>query len=412
VDIIWQIALPVAVGLAVVATRLVFKRSLTPLDSLGFLVTQLVLIYWFGYGTLPGIALVVAILAAIAIGAKYQAAGRAAGKPILLACVLIYLLYWIITKYVPANAIAALLNISPESGDVAPALRLMTIVGISYIGFKLMHFYVDFRSGEIAQLSVLEFLNWLLFFPSIVAGPMQRYQAWQEQRLNAHVTADDAATGVKRIVVGLFMKVVLADTLRGLTLPAFTDIALQEAPFHALAGASILYTIYLYLDFAGYSHIAIGTGMFWGIKLPENFNHPFISRNLSEFWNRWHMSLSSIFREYLFYPLSIAIKRSKAMRSLPLVPAVAPPLLTFLVVGIWHGAGISFIVLGILHGLGLGFLAAMRGVSYRPWIRVWWSRSLIGHATGVVITFLYVSLTFVFFGLPWERVEILVGRIF
>jgi membrane protein involved in D-alanine export len=422
----YSIALPAVAGLLWVFLRSginklprsphvvqLYSATTSWLGSLVLLSVQIGLIWYFGYATFSSLVFIVVLLTAIAVSANFGAGRRYSAWSICAILLYSYVAYWIIVKYLPSPEIYPLFSsVIPDGDQAISSIRIYTIVGVSYIGFKLLHFYLDWRHDEFRKVSVFEFLNWLLFVPSIVAGPMQRFQAWQEQRQAVRVSVNDIALGVQRIVIGLFMKVVLADNLYGMTLPALPDGGLQYGSAMMIASASCLYTVYLYLDFAGYSHIAIGTGMLWGIRLPENFNHPFIARNLSDFWNRWHMSLSSIFKEYIFFPVSIALKRSQKFKKMTVLSAMIPPVFTFIIVGIWHGAGVSFVILGILHGLGIGFLTLMKAIKYQHPIRQWWSRSTIGHVVGSVITFLFVSFTFMFFGLPWSRFQILIDRIF
>jgi D-alanyl-lipoteichoic acid acyltransferase DltB (MBOAT superfamily) len=217
---------------------------------------------------------------------------------------------------------------------------------------------------------------------------------------------------LQRILVGVILKFVLADNIHALTLPQMSPGTLATASWSALASGALIYSLYLYFDFAGYCHIAIGTGVFWGIRLPENFNNPYLARNLAEFWNRWHITLSHILRDYLFYPLSLSIKRSRSLRAYPHVAIILPPIVTFLVAGFWHGAGIGYVIYGLFHGVGLAYLAVSRS-KRKPagsW-DLWWSQSRIGHLSGAIINYIYVSASFVFFSLPTEKLRILAERI-
>ena len=177
-----------------------------------------------------------------------------------------------------------------------------------------------------------------------------------------------------------------------------------------LAGAAGMYSVYLYWDFSGYSQMAIGLGRFFGIGLPENFNRPFLARNLIEFWKRWHITLSDFLRDYLFYPLSLSLKRRAFFRKNFLLAAALPPLITFLLAGLWHGAGWGFMLFGFLHGAGLSFLTVSKPLTGKNWVVAWWDASLAGHMLGAVVTFAYVSFAFIFFCLPPERLLVLSER--
>ncbi len=185
---------------------------------------------------------------------------------------------------------------------------------------------------------------------------------------------------------------------------------LATVPGWQLAEAAALYSFYLYWDFAGYSQMAIGLGKFWGITLPENFRWPFLARNLAEFWKRWHITLSEFLRDYLFYPLSLALKRRAFFKKNLLLAAALPPLVTFLLAGIWHGAGVGFLLFGLLHGVGLGWLAVLQRITAKKKSARMWGESAVGHAIGALVTFAYVTLTFVLFALPAEKLLVLWER--
>lgn len=424
-----QLFWPILIGLALIGAHVASGRLLASVEgtsfaiffqrrpllelagSVVFLFAQLGLIYWMGYASIPVLALVIVILGALAFGAKSNAIGPVAGHAVVTAMFLTYIAYWLVTKYVPSPDIfPAIRAVVPNADKGLQLIGFLSIVGVSYLGFKLLHFYFDYRAGEIQNVSVPEFLSWLLFFPSIVAGPMQRFQDWQADRANIRISLDEIGQGIMRITLGLFMKVVVADSIYALTLPAMGNGTLGEASFAAILGAACLYTVYLYFDFAGYSHMAIGMALFWGVRLPENFNHPFLSRNLSDFWNRWHISLSTIFRQYIFYPLSLALKRSETFRRRAILSAIIPPLVTFFIVGAWHGAGLNYLIMGLLHGIGIAWLTLLKMARFQSPVAKWWAASNLGYVVGVIITFLYITLTLVFFGLPWDRLMILFGR--
>ncbi len=304
-----------------------------------------------------------------------------------------YLAYWGAAKYLAPITIA----IQPHLAGEFERMRPFVIVGVSFIGFKLIHFFVDRRSGDLQDAKPLEVLAWLLFFPAIVAGPMQRFQDWRDQRAQKRgPDLEDIGEGVRRIAMGMVLKFVLADAVYGATLPAMTPGELAAIGPGRFVLAAYLYTLYLYWDFSGYSHMAIGVARFWGIRLPENFNWPFVSRNLSEFWKRWHITLSQILRDYLFYPLSLAVKRRKFFRRHAVAGIVAPPVITFLIAGIWHGAGLNYIIFGLLHGIGLAVVALLQRYSGTSRFVSWWNTSRTGYALATAITFSYVTLTLIF----------------
>ena len=403
---------PVALGAVFTASGLLDAEPRW-LGRLGFLLAQVVMIYAAGFGSIAAIGLVACLLLGFAF-----CAGRSNGSPRLrIAGVLgffgLYVFYWAFQKYlVPLLIMPAAAAGSGISGDVQGVASIIAVVGISYIGFKFIHVYVDYRAGDLGRIEPLSFLSWLLFFPSIVAGPMQRYQDWQDQFGKRGLTLDEAVWGLRRILLGLVLKVAVADNIHGLTLPAMSSGTLVTAPWVSIVTAAMIYSLYLYFDFSGYCHIAIGTGVFWGIRLPENFNNPYIARNLAEFWNRWHITLSEILRDYLFYPLSFGLKRSPKFRRWPSITTALPPLITFLLAGIWHGAGVSYALYGSIHGVGLAYIALRRG-RRQPGAAagIWSETSPLRRWFGVAFTFAYVSFSFVFFSLSMEKLELLGARL-
>jgi D-alanyl-lipoteichoic acid acyltransferase DltB (MBOAT superfamily) len=238
-----------------------------------------------------------------------------------------------------------------------------------------------------------------------------RFQEWQEQRAELNFTFKDVVAGLQRLLTGMFMKFVMADTIHNASISELSAGTLATASFLQLAGSAACYSLYLYWDFAGYSHMAIGLGKFWGVTLPENFRSPFLARNLVEFWNRWHITLSTILRDYIFYPLSLHLKRLPFSRRHPDIAAVIPPLITFLLVGIWHGATIGFILYGLTQGIGLAFVAVLKRRKPKTALSRWWARSIIGYAIGVILNFAYVTLSLVFFGLSRENLLVLWHRL-
>ncbi len=368
-----------------------------------FLLAQFALLYYSGYSSLSSLLAFGILFLAFSCCLKFGAERMA------WLFLSMFLASWFCSKYLVA------LHFSSSIGNFFQNwIKLkLSLVGISYIGFKLVHFVVDYRAKLIKNFSVKEFLSWLFFFPSVVAGPMQRFQDWQEQRATNRVTLEFIVEGVKRVVIGLVLKMVIADSIHSSTLSSMSRGTVSTASFFDIFLSAMAYTVYLYFDFSGYSSIAIGLGHFFGIKLPENFNAPYKARNLAEFWNRWHISLSELLRDYLYYPITISLKRRDYFKLHPRLGAAIPPILTFLIAGIWHGATLGFVIFGFLHGLGLAYLAvsARKKKSNRP-LAIWWRRSRVAYVCSVAINFIYVSFTFIFFCLSNEHLKTLWLHIF
>lgn len=379
--------------------------------QLAFFALQILQIYYFGLAGIAGLGVVIGLLGGLAVCVcRGSTAGRGFGLAVAVLFAA-YMAYWVAEKYVMAIAyhygVSSAGLFAGFEGIAAP----IAIVGISYIGFKLIHFFVDYRAGEVSKFEPFVFLSWLLFAPTIVAGPMQRFEEWQEQFGEICLTADKAIWGLRRILLGLFLKIVLADNIYALTLPQIPAGALPTAPWTSIIGGAVLYSLYLYWDFSGYCEIAIGTGIFWGIRVPENFSNPYFARNLAEFWNRWHMTLSHIVRDYLFYPLTLWVRRRPVLREQRVIATIIPPLLTFIAVGIWHGAARGFVLYGLIQGIGLAYLAVRRvapGSNSR--FKQWWMRSRVGYGCSALLNFGYVTFSFVFFSLPGDKLSILLHR--
>jgi alginate O-acetyltransferase complex protein AlgI len=262
-------------------------------------------------------------------------------------------------------------------------------VGLSFLCFQAISYVVDvYRGKASAEHSYLEHLLYLLFFPRVVSGPIVRASALLERFKDVPTLSPEVGgRALYRIAVGLVKKLVIADVLgSGLVDPVFGN---PEAYTSAeCLVAAVAYTFELYLDFSGYSDVAIGAAALFGFEFPENFQRPYLARNLFEFWNRWHMSLSSWLRDYLYIPLG-GNRRSK--------PRVLFNLMTVMVLGgLWHGADWRFAIWGAAHGVGLGLL--------RTW---WWIRGgrpedagPVRVGLGSLATFTVVVLTRVVFRAP------------
>ncbi|MFL5343868.1 MAG: MBOAT family O-acyltransferase [Hyalangium sp.] len=268
---------------------------------------------------------------------------------------------------------------------------LLLPIGLSFLCFQAISYVVDvYRGKASAEHSYLEHLLYLLFFPRVVSGPIVRASALLE-RFNEvpTLTAEAGGRALYRIAVGLVKKMVIADVLgSGLVDPVFADPGAYTSAECLLA--AVAYTFELYFDFSGYSDIAIGAATLFGFEFPENFKRPYLAKNLFEFWNRWHMSLSSWLRDYLYIPLG-GNRRSE--------PRVLFNLMTVMVLGgLWHGADWRFAIWGGVHGVGLCLTRTwwrLRGISPK-------SESVgpIRTAVGMLLTFTVVVLTRIVFRAP------------
>ena len=241
--------------------------------------------------------------------------------------------------FASANAAAVLeaagVQLSPREPTHLP-------IGISFFTFHAISYLVDVRRGKVApQRSPIDFALYVSLFPQLVAGPIVRYHEIESQLGRRDVTLTGFAGGVRRFVVGLGKKVLVANTL---AVPADQIFQLSSSELTAPVAwlGAALYTLQIYFDFSAYSDMAIGLGHLFGFTLPENFDYPYVSRSVTEFWRRWHQSLSRFFRDYVYLPLG-GNRRGGAVTYRNL-------LIVFFLCGLWHGANWTFVVWGLYHG--------------------------------------------------------------
>ena len=228
-------------------------------------------------------------------------------------------------------------------GATSFVFNLVMPLGISYYTFKIISYLVDIYKGKIdAEKHFGYYALYVSFFPQILCGPIERADHFIPQLKYGCKFEDKlAAEGLERIIIGLFKKIAIADRL-ALYVGTVFD-APTAYPGLASIMAVVFYTIQIYCDFSGYSDMAIGMAQMLGIRTRENFNYPYFSRSIKEFWSRWHISLSSWLRDYIYIPLG-GNRKGKMRKHLN-------TLAVFLVSGIWHGSSLSFVFWGALHGL-------------------------------------------------------------
>lgn len=286
-------------------------------------------------------------------------------------------------------------------------------LGFSYVAFRLIHTLRDRQTGQLPALTLREYLTYVIFFPAYTAGPIDRAERFAAD-LQA-LPAPDASRyieGAGRVVVGLFKKFVVADMLALISLdPASAVQANAPAGLWLLLYA---YAFRLFFDFSGYSDIAIGIGILYGIRLPENFNQPYLKNNIASFWQSWHMTLSNWVRFYIFSPLSRWLLGRPHKPPLALILLVSH-LATMIVIGLWHGITWTFLIWGAWHGLGL-FIHKLWSDRTRKWhIRLRQRPRLYRAWTwaGVLLTFHFVLLSWVWFAIPdLDTAAAVFGRLF
>ena len=235
------------------------------------------------------------------------------------------------------------LNIQDTTSLSAYAKNLILPIGISFYTFQGISYLVDVWRKDIdAERDFILFGAYLSFFSQLIAGPIIRYKDVAQDFKEPQVSTDNILSGFMRFSIGLFKKVVIADTMGGIADEVFAQSPETLGLTTAWVGA-LAYTAQIYFDFSGYSDMAIGIARIFGIRIPENFNHPYASATITNFWRRWHISLSSWFRDYLYIPLGG--NRKGEMRTYLNLGLV------FLATGIWHGAAWTFVIWGIWHGV-------------------------------------------------------------
>ncbi len=224
-----------------------------------------------------------------------------------------------------------------------PLLHVALPIGISFYTFQILSYVIDvYRGDAAAQRNFIDLAAYVAMFPQLIAGPIVRYTDIAPQLKHRTHTLSDAAYGARRFIIGLSKKVLLANVLYEL-ISTYKDSAETSVLFTWLYAAA--YVLHLYFDFSGYSDMAIGLGRIFGFYFPENFNYPYISASVTEFWRRWHMSLGSWFRDYVYIPLGgNRVSRGKWFRNIFIV---------WLLTGLWHGAAWTFILWGLFFALFL-----------------------------------------------------------
>lgn len=252
-------------------------------------------------------------------------------------------------------------------------------LGISFFTFQQISYLVDSYRGETRSYSFVEYALFVSFFPQLIAGPIVLHNEMIPQfkdRENRHIIPQNFSKGMYIFSLGLFKKVILADTL-GQAVNYGFGIIDSLSSMEALV-VSLSYTFQLYFDFSGYCDMAIGIGYMFNIKLPQNFNSPYKSTSITEFWDRWHMSLTRFLKTYIYIPLGG--NRKGRIRTYINV------MIVYLVSGIWHGANWTFIVWGLLHG----FFSCLNRLFQKSWEK-------LGKITQWAVTFMTVNVLWVLF---------------
>lgn len=275
-------------------------------------------------------------------------------------------------------------SINRVTGTTFEVRTIALPIGISFFTFQALSYVIDVYKQKVkVQKNPLFVALYISFFPQLIAGPIVRYSTIEEQIMHRKETAEGVAIGVKRFMIGFAKKIILANNLAVVVGYAFIDDVKSVNPLLLLIGA-ICYMLQIYYDFSGYSDMAIGLGGMFGFRFEENFNYPYIAKSVTEFWRRWHISLSQWFRDYVYIPLGGSrIGAFKQIRNM---------LVVWLLTGIWHGASNTFIV----WGLGYFVLLVVEKYIVKPDTR----KNFVFKTVWRIVTLLCVCALWVLFNSP------------
>ena len=382
-----------------------FIYAFLPLVFLGFVLSHRLkspsaVLYWliasslffYGWWNPRYLVLIVALIAAnFALSRAILAAPTAATrKAWLLAGLTLNLGTLVYYKYTGF----LLRNIDALTGAQWTVGTIVLPLGISFFTFQKIAFLVDTYHGRVPRIGFGEYSLFVLFFPQLIAGPIvhhsevvPQFRALHERRMNW----DNVAIGVTVFFIGLFKKVVLADSLSAYDVtPVFSKVAAGAHPaFLEAWGGALGYTLQLYFDFSGYSDMAIGAALLFGIRLPQNFNSPYKATSIIDFWRRWHMTLSRFLRDYVYFPLG-GNRLGPGRRYVNLF-------VTMLLGGFWHGAGWTFVIWGALHGSYLAINHGWRALMDRAGVDFSAIPVIVRRSAALLLTFFAVVIGWVYF---------------
>lgn len=346
----------------------------------------------------------VAICLMILMGAIFALRKQQMGSAIISVVIVFIIGLFIVLKTEPLTmGLSQFLRGKTGQDQTIAAVADIQWLGFSYVAFRLIHTLRDRQNGLLPELTLCEYLTYVIFFPAYVAGPIDRAERFVADYRALPLTnmrdANKVTIAFTRITMGLFKKFVLADGLAYFSLNT-TNLAQANS-----AGATWIllysYAIQLYFDFSGYSDIAIGIGMLFGIQLPENFDLPYLKNNITTFWQSWHMTLSNWVRSYVYSPLSRKLLRRKNKPSNNVIILICT-LTTMVIIGLWHGVTLPFLIWGLWHGVGL-FIHKIWSDRTRSWYRSLKEQPIkqrLWYGAGVVLTFHFVVLGWVWFAMP------------
>ncbi|HET7116178.1 MAG TPA: MBOAT family O-acyltransferase [Hanamia sp.] len=299
--------------------------------------------------------------------------------------ILIFFKYW---NFLIENIFEILGWFHLNSQEPLPVLNIILPLGLSYYIFQTIGYTIDIYRGSIkAEKNIFRFSLFTLFFPKLLVGPIERANRFLPQlQKRIYFNKENIIEGGKRIARGLFKKLVVADRISIYHATIISTIHSQSGS--TILFATILYTFQVYADFSGYTDMALGTARLFGFDLMENFKQPLLAKNVSDFWRRWHISLSSWVNDYIFNP--IALKR----RNWSNWGVFYALLISFVVIGIWHGAAWNYVLFGILQALALMYETLTKRARKRISKKI---HPSIYKYSSILLTFLFVTFSLIIF---------------
>ncbi|HFU76676.1 MAG TPA: MBOAT family protein, partial [Arcobacter sp.] len=270
-------------------------------------------------------------------------------------------------------------NLNFALGTTFSELNLLLPLAISFFTFQQIAYLVDSYHSETKEYSLLNYMVFVSFFPQLIAGPIVHHKEMMPQfsyYKSKFVNYRNIVLGLFIFSIGLFKKVVIADTFASWATHGFDNSEVLN--FFEAWATSLSYTFQIYFDFSGYTDMAIGLALLFNIRIPSNFNSPYKATNIQSFWRRWHITLSNFLRDYIYIPLG-GNREGDVRLYMNLI-------ITFLIGGIWHGAGWTFIFWGLLHGMALVVFSLWNKLHIKLYSFVGW-----------LITFMFINITWVFF---------------
>lgn len=295
--------------------------------------------YFWGepkYCLLMVISILTGYIGGLVVGRLQQSEKNSRAKTMMIVTIAILLGFLAVFKYMDFG----ISTINGLVGSNIPLVKLVLPIGISFYTFQILSYVVDvYRKDVEVEKNIINFGAYVVMFPQLIAGPIVRFSSVQQEMRERTIAVDKIAVGIGRFVMGLSKKVLIADLLGEFV--ATMDLVPKTSAF-LLWMVALAYAMQIYFDFSGYSDMAIGLGHMLGFHFPENFDYPYVSKSITEFWRRWHMTLGGWFRDYVYIPLGgNRVSLLKWMRNV---------LVVWFLSGLWHGASWNFVLWGVYFG--------------------------------------------------------------